>query len=588
LRRPDDAESFRAEEKAEMLDKGLRAAAAALALAAPPAAAAHRTPPAPVITSGPARPTAETTARFTFTGASRLRCRVDRARARRCARSVTYRALGEGPHVFSVWAPGRRGTRTTYAWTIDLKRPPRPVVLEAPDELSAVAAARFTFSDAEPGVALKCRRDDGPLQPCSSPLAYEALADGAHRFTVVAQDAAGNMSVAATYGWTVDTQAPAAPSIVAAPAPLTAVADARFALSVAEAGVRLSCRLDGQQAPCDGATGLAEGEHVFTATAVDAAGNESAAATHRWTIDATAPPPPTITARPRDRAQRGDATFSFAGAETSAAFVCRLDDAPAVPCTSPYRLPGPLAPGAHTFAVQARDAAGNRSAAASATWTIVAGLYRETVLAASGVSGYWRLGEASWAPAADERGSLPGTYRSGVTLGAAGAILDDPDTAAVFDGFSGEALLPGPVLTIDGTLEGWFEWRAGIAVLRDHTGGGGWILAFVPAGGTTVMSRAGGGATLNTGINVDRLRDGWHHLVLTKTGPNLAFYLDGAFVKGAGGAGNAASMAPWHVMNNGAVVDQYAAGRADEVAIYSSALKPRDVLEHYEIGRGDA
>src|SRR3954470_15769407 len=126
-----------------------------------------------------------------------------------------------------------------------------------------------------------------------------------------------------------------------------------------------------------------------------------------------------------------------------------------------------------------------------------------------------------WRPAADERGSLTGAYRSGVTLGGAGAILDDLDTAAAFDGFSGEALLPGPVLSVNGTLEGWFEWRNGIAVLRDHASGGGWIPAFVPAGGTIVMSRAGGGATLNTGINVQALRDGWHHLVLTKAGSNL-------------------------------------------------------------------
>src|SRR3954468_17976979 len=289
-------------------NRGLRAAAVALALAAPPAAAAHRTPPGPVITSGPDRSSAETIARFTFTGVPRLRCRLDRARARRCARSATYRALAEGSHVFSVWAFGRRGARTSYAWTIDLRRPPRPLLNASPGELSAVATARFGFSDAEPEVGLKCRLDEGPLQTCTSPFAYDALADGAHRFTVLAQDAAGNTSVAAAHGWTVDTQAPVAPSIVAAPAPLTAAAAARFELSAAEAGVRLSCQLDGQPAPCDGADGLVDGEHTFTATAVDAAGNESPAATYRWRIDATAPPPPAITTRPRDRAPRGDAT----------------------------------------------------------------------------------------------------------------------------------------------------------------------------------------------------------------------------------------------------------------------------------------
>ena len=250
----------------------------------------------------------------------------------------------------------------------------------------------------------------------------------------------------------------------------------------------------------------------------------------------------------------------------------------------PDALPGPLLAGQHTFVVQARDAAGNLSPATTATWTFDPGLYRQAVLGAS--VGYWRFGEATGAPAADEHGARPGAYSGGVTLGAAGAILDDPDTAAAFDGISGEALLPGPVLTTHGTLEGWFQWRSGLAVLRDHTGGGGSILAY-DAGDGIVASRAAG-RTFSTGIDVRALRDGWHHLVLTKDGPNLAFYLDGVQVATATGAGSTASAAPWHVMNNGTVADQFARGRADEVAIYTRALAPSDVTTHYELGRGDA
>lgn len=497
-----------------MLDsrrRGARGAAVALVLMVlvPQAANAAQ----PRITSGPARPSAETTARFTFTASMRaqLRCRLDRARARRCTRSATYRALAEGSHVFSV-SHGR--ARATYAWTIDLKRPPRPVLSEAPGELSAAATASFAFSDAEPGVALHCRLDDGRPQPCTSPLRYEGLGDGAHRFAVVARDAAGNTSAPATHGWTVDTQAPPAPAIVAAPPALTAATGARFEVS-REPGARLSCRLDGRPVSCDGVDGLAEGEHVFAATAVDAAGNESAVAEHRWAIDATARSAPAITAKPQDRAPRAAATFSFTGSET---FICRLDDAPALPCTSPQHYPGPLSIGQHTFVVQARDAAGNLSPAATAIWAFDPGLYREAVLGES--VGYWRFGEAAWAPAADERGARPGAYSGGVALGAAGAIQDDPDTAAAFDGISGEALLPGPVLSSDGTLEGWFHWRAGVAVLRDHSGAGGWILAY-DSGDGIVASRAAG-RTFSTGVDVSRLRDGWHHLVLTKTGRDLA------------------------------------------------------------------
>lgn len=549
----------------------------AAAVAAPAAQAR------PVITSAPANPSAETTARFKFSAGGPLRCRLDRGRETHCRRKVTYRALAEGRHVFSVRARGRRA-RTTYAWTIDLARPPRPTLTERPGELSASATARFAFSVAEPGVALRCALDGGPSLPCASPVTYDALADGVHRFTVVALDAAGNESRPATHGWTVDTQPPPAPTIVTAPAALSASPDARFQLSTAEAGVELRCRLDGSPTACSALDGLAEGEHVFVATAVDAAGNESAPTTYRWAIDVTPPPAPALTGRPAGAVPRSTATFSFTGGDPAASYVCRLDDAPPLPCSSPQRYSG-LTVGPHTFAVWARDPAGHRSAEAAASWTVVPTRYRDEILAEPGLAGYWRLGEATWAPAADQAGARPGAYSGGVTLGAAGAILDDPDTAVAFDGASGEVLLPGPVLSADGTLEAWIDWRAGIAVLRDHSGAGGWILAYDSGG--TVMTRAAG-RTLDTGVAVASLRNGWHHLVLTKAGPQLTFFLDGRQTATTGGAANTASAAPWHVMNNGTFSEQYARGHADEVAVYTRALDPRDVADHFALGRGDA
>jgi hypothetical protein len=75
---------------------------------------------------------------------------------------------------------------------------------------------------------------------------------------------------------------------------------------------------------------------------------------------------------------------------------------------------------------------------------------------------------------------------------------------------------------------------------------------------------------------------------LTKAGPTLAFYLDGEFVKSTAGAGNTASIGPWHLMNNGAVPDQFTTGEADDVAIYGRALDAGEVREHYRLGRGDA
>jgi hypothetical protein len=507
--------------------------------------------PPPIITSGPPSETRKTTAAFRFSGPSGLRCRLDRRPSERCRRSARYRSLDEGRHVFSLSA-GRR--RATYAWSIDLTRPARPVLRDSPAELSGSAMARFVFT----GEATRCRLDAGAWHSCAGTHEYLKLADGAHRFAVVAHDRAGNASVATTYGWTVDTAAPPPPAILAP-----------FAVVGSE---QLLCELDSAPVACDGGRELTDGEHNFTAVAVDAAGNRSAPATYRWTVDTTPPPAPSLT--------RTGTTFEFAGAGD--AFLCRLDDGPVLPCSSPQTLTG-LAPGAHTFSVQARDGADNRSAPVTVAWTGVR--YRDAVLATPGLLGYWRLGEAEWAPVRDELGAWPGLYSGGVTLGAAGAVMDD--TAAAFDGVSGEVLLPGPVLSVNATLEGWFHWRAGVTVLRDHTGGGGWLLALDASGtGASNVTARAAGRTVTTSVPVTRLRDGWHLVTLTKAGATLAFYLDGAFAAGIGGAANTASVAPWHVMNNGTIAEQYAQGRADEIAVYDRALTADEVAAHFRVGHG--
>ena len=40
---------------------------------------------------------------------------------------------------------------------------------------------------------------------------------------------------------------------------------------------------------------------------------------------------------------------------------------------------------------------------------------------------------------------------------------------ALFDGVAGEMTATTPPLTTSGTLEGWFKWQNGVAVLRDST-----------------------------------------------------------------------------------------------------------------------
>jgi hypothetical protein len=64
-----------------------------------------------------------------------------------------------------------------------------------------------------------------------------------------------------------------------------------------------------------------------------------------------------------------DATFEFTSSEPGSTFGCSLDGGAFEPCTSP-RAYSRLAPGAHTFAVRATDAAGNTGAPDAHSWTI--------------------------------------------------------------------------------------------------------------------------------------------------------------------------------------------------------------------------
>ena len=217
------------------------------------------------------------------------------------------------------------------------------------------------------------------------------------------------------------------------------------------------------------------------------------------------------------------------------------------------------------------------------TFTAAVKTYRNTILGTSGLAGYWRLGEQSGVSAADATATNVGSYMGGYTLGQQGALTRDTDSAVRFDGTSGEMSVGGPALSTSGSIEGWFKWESGTSLLRDDTtfSNGGWILAYDSGG--TVKYRVGG-QTFSTGRPTSSLRDGrWHHIVVTKDGPTVAFYVDGQLVHTGTGAPDAASSGAWHLMRNGGYTN-YTAGLADELAIYTVALSGTTVQEHYAVG----
>src|SRR5207253_5143543 len=90
--------------------------------------------------------------------------------------------------------------------------PPDTILDGKPAAISNSAAASFVFHSTEGGSSFQCSLDGAPATACQSPASF-SLADGAHSFSVLALDPAGNADpTPASYSWTIDSIVPAAPT----------------------------------------------------------------------------------------------------------------------------------------------------------------------------------------------------------------------------------------------------------------------------------------------------------------------------------------------------------------------------------------
>ncbi|WP_353951324.1 hypothetical protein V6K52_17050 [Knoellia sp. S7-12] len=288
--------------------------------------------------------------------------------------------------------------------TVDTAAPPAPVIVQAPQNPSG-SSVQFDFTTAETGTVSECRLDSGSWTVCTGPVSYSTLAPGAHTFTVRSTDAAGNVSTATAYGWTVDTGIPNVN--ISSPAGGRAYNDAGYNagcstpegdicgtasdpqgslsavhVSIQRATTQLYWNGNSFSSPTEvylpvagttawslsmpGASFPADGAYTVRARATDEVGL-TALDTVSITIDRTVPAAPTISSGPTGTTS-GGGTFTFIG-ETNARFECQLDGGAWTTCTSP-RTYASLADGSRTFAVRAVDVAGNTGAAASRTWTV--------------------------------------------------------------------------------------------------------------------------------------------------------------------------------------------------------------------------
>jgi type VII secretion-associated serine protease mycosin len=334
------------------------------------------TPPDTTIGTKPASLTNATRATFEFSSpdsTATFACSLDAAPFADCSSPASSSGLAHGAHTFAVRAIDAAGnvdpTPASYTWSVDTK-PPETVLGTTPEDPTGSTSARFIFSS-EAGARFECRLDDGRVGPCASPHEFPGpLADGSHRFEVVAIDAAGNRDqTPATYTWTIDSGLPET-TITQAPASPTNATTASFAYSSTKADSRFECSLDGGAVGCGIAYIVGEGEHRFTVAAVSTTGRrDPSPASYSWTVDTTAPET-TLAPGPASPTSARSASLQFSS-EPAASFECRLDDERFEPCLSPQEYAGPLAEGEHRFWVRAIDRAGNVDATpASGAWVI--------------------------------------------------------------------------------------------------------------------------------------------------------------------------------------------------------------------------
>jgi hypothetical protein len=207
---------------------------------------------------------------------------------------------------------------------------------------------------------------------CTSPKTYTGLKVGSHNFKVQATADGVTDPTPATFDWTIDKKAPNT-TITVFPTLLTKNPIATFEFISTEVGGGFQCGLDGVAfAACTSpfmSGVLIDGKHSFQVKAVDAAGNpdKSAAKAKAWTVDTTLPVT-TITGKPANPTTITSATFRFRS-EIKSTFMCKLDGGAFEACKSGKKYSG-LLPGAHTFQVQATDAATNvESIPVSYNWT---------------------------------------------------------------------------------------------------------------------------------------------------------------------------------------------------------------------------
>jgi trimeric autotransporter adhesin len=238
----------------------------------------------------------------------------------------------------------------------------------------------ITYSTPALGDTLLYEVDGGSLLAAVPVFATDGSADGPHTVSVEEADVAGNVSAAASLSFTLDTTAPATPTLallndtgISSNDNITS--DATITYSTAAPGDTLLYRMDGGSFSTTVPTFSADGLHTITVEEVDVAGNISTAATLSFTFDTIAPVAPTLalahdTGGSHTDNITSDPTITVTPADSGGTLLYKIDSAGGFSATAPHFATDGSADGLHTVSVEQEDAAGNIGPSASLSFTL--------------------------------------------------------------------------------------------------------------------------------------------------------------------------------------------------------------------------
>jgi YD repeat-containing protein len=223
--------------------------------------------------------------------------------------------------------------------------------------------------------------------------------------------------------------------------------------------------------------------------------------------------------------------------------------------------------------------------------------YSEAVLGTPGLSDYWRMGESSGSVLADSVGPSPANTSGEPTLGVAGALAGDANTAVRFDGVNDAA---SAAVDLSGksaiTVEFWLKWnsyanddRLAMELTNNFNEAPGGFLIDPNSGYGSFAVAIGSGASRNVTLFPRPTAGQWHHyaFVLDTTAPaaeEVVPYVDGqpvAYSKAVSGTGapSFASASLNFMSRAGSAL--FGSGDLDEVAIFGRALSAATIAGNY-------